>query len=139
MMKTDWKLIRDMMNAAIDTCERVEACGYKEDDRDATTEVGGQLVSVQDVFVSAWTYPETMRYRIIRDRHDSGTDLAYVPETARILIAMAQACGELIGTEVDQLPVGDELRKMIDWFETHAPSTIENAIAERRSGAQKTL
>ncbi len=29
-MKTDWDLIREMMSAAIDTCERIDACGYSE-------------------------------------------------------------------------------------------------------------
>jgi len=62
-MKTDWALIRDMMRAAIDACERVEAAGYTENDRDASLSIGGREVTVHDILVSAWTYPETVRYR----------------------------------------------------------------------------
>ncbi|WP_343313321.1 hypothetical protein AAIB41_10560 [Brucella sp. BE17] len=36
-MKADWNLIREMMGAAIDACEWIEAAGaYIENDRDAT-------------------------------------------------------------------------------------------------------
>lgn len=65
-METDWNTIRRMMNAAIDACERIERSGYNENDRDATISVNGQAVSVQDLLVSAWTYPENVRYQIIR-------------------------------------------------------------------------
>ncbi|MFK4259842.1 hypothetical protein [Agrobacterium tumefaciens] len=57
-MKTDWNLIREMMGAAIDACERIEAAGYTENDRDASIDVGGQQVSVHDFLVDAWTLPE---------------------------------------------------------------------------------
>ena len=96
-MKTDWNLIRDMIGAAIDACERIEAAGYSESDRDATVDIGGQRVSVHDFLVSAWTLPENLRYQIIRERHVQVANLAYVPETARILVATAQASIELIG------------------------------------------
>ncbi len=42
-MKTDWNLIREMMSAAIDTCERIEACGYSENDRDASAVLAGKM------------------------------------------------------------------------------------------------
>jgi hypothetical protein len=29
-MKTEWELIRTMMNTAIDSCEQIEAMGYSE-------------------------------------------------------------------------------------------------------------
>ncbi|WCA60509.1 hypothetical protein G6M16_015125 [Agrobacterium tumefaciens] len=94
-MKTDWTSIRGMLNAAIDACERIEALRYAETDREATTDIGGQEVSVHDFLVSAWTYPEKLRYQIIRERHDTGVDLPYVPETSRILLAMSQAARRL--------------------------------------------
>lgn len=134
-MKTDWDLIRSMMSAAIDTCERIEAAGYTEYDRDAAIEVRGQRVSVHDVLVSAWTLPETIRYQVIRERHATGADLPYVPETARILLAMAQAGAELIGA-ADTAPAADDIRRMIDWFEGHAAPGIERAIADRRRAAE---
>ena len=130
-MKTDWNLIREMMGAAIDACERIESTGYIENDRDATIDVGGQQVSVHDFLVSAWTLPENLRYQIIRERHEEAADLAYVPETARVLIATAQASAELIGAG-ETSPAEGNIQKMIQWFGTHAAPGIEQAIADRR-------
>ncbi len=130
-MKTDWNLIREMMGAAIDACERIEAAGYTEDDRDATTDVGGQKVSVHDFLISAWTLPENICYQIIRERHDRAADLPYVPEAARILVAMARASAELIGAG-ETAPAGDSIQKMIQWFGNHAAPGIERAVADRR-------
>ncbi|MBN9082470.1 MAG: hypothetical protein BGP04_06940 [Rhizobiales bacterium 62-17] len=130
-MKTDWNLIRAMMGAAIDACERIEAAGYTENDREAAIDIGGQRVSVHDFLVSAWTLPENLRYQIIRERHDQAADLPYVPETARILIATAQASAELIGAG-ETTPAGNGVQKMIQWFADHAAPGIEQAIADRR-------
>lgn len=130
-MKTDWNLIREMMGAAIDACERIEATGYSEKDRDASIDVGGQQVSVHDFLVTAWTLPENVRYQIIRERHDQATDLPYVPEAARVLVAMAQASAELISTG-DTSPAEDGIQKMVQWFRNHAAPGIEQAIADRR-------
>ncbi|KJF70670.1 hypothetical protein [Agrobacterium arsenijevicii] len=130
-MKTDWNSIRDMMNAAIDACERIEASQYVETDRDATIDVGEQKVSVHDLLVSAWTYPENLRYQIIRERHDKKNDLAYVPESARILLAMSQAAAELINAG-DVTPAAESIRKMIAWFDGHLAPGIEAAAATRR-------
>lgn len=129
--RTDWSLVRDMMLAAIDACARIEAAGCREDDRDAAIALGGARVSVQDILVSAWTYPEAVRYQIIRERHERGCDLPYVPEAARILVATAQAAAELIGAG-DGMPAEDAIRDMIRWFGDHAAPGIERAIAERR-------
>jgi hypothetical protein len=132
-MKTDWNLIREMMSAAIDTCERIEACGYSENDRDATAVLAGQNVSVYEMLVSTWTYPENIRYRIIRARHDGQNDLPYVPEAARILVAMSQASAELIDANISGNTEAD-IRKMIDWFRNKAATKIEEAIVTKRTG-----
>ncbi|MBU0737529.1 MAG: hypothetical protein KJ981_19745 [Alphaproteobacteria bacterium] len=128
--QTDWVLVRRMMQAAIDFCEQVETAGYRETDRDAIAVVNGQAVSVQDVLTSAWTYPETMRYAIIRRRHQTDDDLAYVPETARILTAMAAACAELCGAKPG---IGEAAgtADMLRWFEMHAGEMLKAALATR--------
>ena len=131
IMKTDWNLIREMMSAAIDTCERIETCGYSENDRDASAVLSGQHVSVYEMLVSAWTYPENIRYQIIRSRHDNQNDLPYVPESARILIAMAQASAELIDANVSAKTETD-IRRMIDWFRNKAAPKVEEAISNKR-------
>jgi len=133
-MKTDWNLVREMIGAAIDVCERIEATGYTETDRDAVVNVEGQEVSVHDFLVSAWTLPETVRYSIIRQRHDDGNDLFYVPETARIIVATAKAAAELIGSGGPEAPASGDTHKMIDWFRNRAAPGIEKAIAQRRRG-----
>lgn len=133
-MKTDWDLLRSMIGAALDACERIETSGYDERDRDAVVELDGRQVSVHDFLVSAWTLPENLRYQVIRMRHDAGDDLAYVPETARILIAMAQAAAELIGAG-DDAAVSAEMRRIVGWYRDHAMPGIEKAIHDRRRGA----
>lgn len=130
-MKTDWNSIRDMLNAAVDACERIETLRYGETDREATTDIGRQKVSVHDFLVSAWIYPEKLRYQIIRERHDTGVDLPYVPETSRILLAMSQAAIELVDAG-EVTPAKPDIQKMIDWFEEDLVRGIERAITTHR-------
>jgi hypothetical protein len=131
-MRTNWNLVREMMNAGIDACERIEATGFDEFDRDATVNVNGQPVSVHDLLISAWTYPENIRYQVIRERHDQNVNLDYVPETARILTALAQVGAELIKAG-DMAQVESSVQKMVQWFQSHASPSIEQAIADRRN------
>lgn len=127
MPKTDWTLIRAMMETAIGACEKIEAMGYTERDRETLLDVAGHPVSVHDFMTSAWTLPESMRYQIIRDRHDAGTDLPYVPEYARILLAMAQASAELIGGK-DSPTSEAAVQQMLDWYRLHALPHLRRAI-----------
>jgi hypothetical protein len=131
-MPTDWSLIRDLMAAVIDSCEQIEAAGYTELDRPLTVDVAGREVSVHEFMVSAWTLPENLRYRIIRDRHDKGIDLPYVPEAARVIIRMAEACSELIGAGRAN-PADQEARSAIQWYRAHAVPRVQQAIAMARS------
>jgi hypothetical protein len=131
-MTTDWNLIREMMAAVIDSCEQIEAAGYTERDRDLTVDISGQKVSVQEFMVSAWTLPENLRYRIIRDRHDNGIDLPYIPEVARVMVRMAEACSELIGAG-EAKPAEEQARSAIQWYRAHAVPNIQRAIAVARS------
>lgn len=132
-MNTDWARVRDLMAAAIDTCERIEQAGFREEDRGLTTDIGGTAVSLNDMMVSAWTLPENLRYRIIRARHEEGSDLSYIPETARILTAMAAAAAELIGAG-HQKPEScrDELDRALDWYRSHATSILEQFVQHSR-------
>lgn len=131
-MKTDWELVRAMMASAIDTCERLEELGLSEGDREAVANVEDQRVSVFDILTSAWIYPETLRYQIIRQRHEMALDQAYVPETARILVNVAQACAELIGAG-KPAPADHTCRKMAVWYRVHATPLVERAIADRQA------
>lgn len=127
-MKTDWRQIREMMNTAIDSCEQIEAAGFSEEHRSATVEINGVDYSVQKFLISAWTLPENIRYQIIRERHDAGSDLPYVPELARILVAMAQASAELVGA-YDTAPAKKAIEGMNHWYKAYAVPHMTTALA----------
>jgi hypothetical protein len=127
-METDWKLVRDVLNAVIDSCEGLERIGYSEADRGRTVEVNGRQVSVQDFLVSAWTLPENARYTIIRERHKMGADNPYVPESARMLLAVSAACAELIGAGKEP-PGGTSMQELASWYRTHFDPQVQRAIA----------
>ena len=126
-MTTDWKLIRETMNAAIDSCERLERAGYAERHRDLKVDVRGRPVSIYEFMVSAWTMPENARYEIVRQRHEKGIDVPYIPESARILTAVAAACAELVGAG-ETPSVGDPARGMIRWYRNHFDPNVERTI-----------
>lgn len=127
-METNWNLIREALNAAIDSCEKLEQAGYAEHHRSITIDVGGQRANVRDFLVSAWTLAENARYEVIRERHDQGLDLPYVPETSRILVAVAAACAELVGAGKSP-PAEAFMRGMIDWYRNHFDTHVGKAIS----------
>lgn len=129
-MKTDWKLIRLMMDTAIDTCEQLEALGYNETHRDLVLDSVHGKATVFDFMVSAVTYPENLRYQIIRERHVAGADLPYVHEFSRILVAMAHASAELVGGK-DSAPAESSLQHMVSWYRDHAMPNLARALAQR--------
>ncbi len=98
-MTTDWKLIRDVMNSAIDACERLEATGVTELDRGKSTRVGDVDVTIWEFFQSGWIMPENYSYMAVRARHDLKEDKPYTPELARVLQGTAKFCSELIGAQ----------------------------------------
>lgn len=126
-MRTDWALIRNVINTAVDSCEALERAGYCEEARGRTVEINGRQVSLQDFLVSAWTLPENLRYEIIRQRHDDATDLPYVPETARILTAVTAACAELVGAGA-QSSSGIAMKSMADWFCEHFDPNVKQIL-----------
>lgn len=95
-MKSDWTLIRETMNAAIDACERIEALNLSENELAAS---GVDQASVWEFLQSAWIYPENASYVVIRARHQLGEDKPFTPELARVLLGVARFCSELIGAE----------------------------------------
>jgi hypothetical protein len=131
-MPTDWDLIRALMASAIDACEAFEALGIQDHERDATAAAGKGPASVFDILTSAWVLPERLRSHIVRARHEAGLDAPYVPETARVLVHMAQACAELIGAK-DAAPAAEECRKAQRWYADHAVPLARDAIAARRN------
>ena len=129
-MQTDWALVREMMMGAIDACERLEALGLGEEDRYLTGEANGSTASVFDALTGAWTYPESVRYRLIAERSAAGVDRAYLPESARILRNVAEACAELVGAG-EPAPGAAEAREMVRWYSGHLGPLLEDATRSR--------
>lgn len=143
-MNTDWELIRGLMNAAIDACQTVEELGIDHNDHAKTIEVNGQTVSVYDFLQSAHTYPEALRYSIIRNRHDLGDDLPYTPNTARMLVSAANACAELIDARELNIAtsgihppltgktqsIRQEVEGVIRWYGDHFTPRLTEIMAE---------
>lgn len=103
------------MNAVIDFCEKLEATGYSENDRQMTVLIEGREVTLFDVVTSAWAIPENLRYNIIRSRHEQGDDLPYVMEISRVITAMAHAAAELVDAKSTSTPDAS-IRSAIDWY-----------------------
>jgi hypothetical protein len=70
-MKTDWNLIRELMNSVIDACEKIEKLDLTTLELD--TPLSTAPANVFDALQSSWTYPENVRYDVIRARHMAGT------------------------------------------------------------------
>jgi hypothetical protein len=128
-MKTDWNLIRELMNSVIDACEAVENLGPTDDEVNLPLAVSP--ANVRDAIQSSWIYPENVQYDVIRIRHELGNDKHFTPESARALVNAANVCAELIGAGEAQ-PIQDSVRKLAQWYPTHMVPQITSAIETNR-------
>jgi hypothetical protein len=116
MLVSEWRLLDTMR--AIET--RLLACAAK-------------MLASTTFLQAHGPIRKTFDTRSSEKGHDKGDDRAYVPEASRILIAMAHAAAEIIGSRQPEAPAVDDIRKMITWFGGHAVPGIEQAIGNRRS------
>lgn len=138
---TDWALVRELMNTAIDACEAAERLQLSEGDRSLPT--GTDRVVVWEVLTSAWTYPENLQYAVIRARHRLEDDVPYRLEFARVLRQVGAVCGELVGaSRLDEsVPAGGRIgdtrsiRKMVKglvtWYQEQMVPQLTQAAASR--------
>ena len=98
-MKSNWKLIRELMNAALDACEVAESLEIKDNEWGATAKIDQQDVSAWDFLQSSWRYPESLKNCIVRARHGVGQDARYVDEVQRTLVAVGMLGAELVGLQ----------------------------------------
>jgi hypothetical protein len=61
IMKTDWQIIRELMNSVIDSCEAIENLELTNDDKDLPLQ--SAPANVWDALQSTWTYPENVSAR----------------------------------------------------------------------------
>ena len=140
-MKTDWNLIRELMNAAIDSCEQVENLDVSVSERAAFNVINNQRVTVWEYLQSAWIYPENSSYFITRARHVLGENKPFTPELARTLQGAALFCSELIGATKLDIPVRDvnphssgekSIRRLaldlVEWYKNDFVSGVQKAI-----------
>ena len=128
-MKTDYQLIRELMNSVIDACEAIEGLGLTEDDRDAPLQ--SAPVNVWDALQSCWTYPENVQLEVILARHHSGNERHFTPEAARALVNAAAVCAELVGAGEDAA-VAEPVRKLAQWYPAHLVPQVTKAIVVKR-------
>jgi len=125
-MKTNWNLIREVMNGTIDACEAVEKLepdlfkGEYEARSDYQSDV-----NVGDFLNRFHDYPHGSQRDIIRIRSHLGCDQKHLGVFARALINTAKACAEAIGLD------GDALSQEFPDLEPHCGSagrTIEQQL-----------
>lgn len=145
-MKTDWNLIKNVMNAAIDACEAVDRENLAEQERSATTNVAGVDVSVSDLMQSAWVYPENLSYSVIRTQHKLNCDKHYSSELARVISNVGKLCGELVDAQDTTSQVtginpympnhSESVEEMVthlsQWYRHHMVVNVKAAINQTR-------
>jgi hypothetical protein len=128
-MSTDWKLVRELMNSAIDACEAVEKLDITSEERETPLE--GSQATVWDALQSSWIYPENVQYAVIGARHQGGNEKHYTPEAARALVNAAKVCAELI--EADQTPpIQEPVQKLAQWYTGYMVPQVTTAIESKR-------
>ena len=129
-MRTDWQIIRELMNSVIDSCEAIENLELTDDDKDAPLQ--SAPANVWDALQSTWTYPENAQYSVIQARHELNIDKSYTPESARALVNAAKVCAELIDAGEAE-PITDPVRKLAQWYSAHLVPQVTQAIETQRS------
>lgn len=147
-MKTDWDLIRKLMNSAIDACEKVEELELSKDDN-IIIEVQGQKVSIWDFLQSSWIYPENLTNDVVRARHQLNFDEPYRSELARTLIKMAELCAETVnakeavdlelkqGGAIPDTSIRMILENLSSWYENHMIVSMEQAAELKKAQVSK--
>lgn len=119
-MATEWQLIREVLNATIDACEKLEPLAVTDAEKGDHRARAGDYedgVAVGDFFSRLWNYPGGSQRDIIRLRSRLGVgDQKHYSEFARALVNTARACAEVIGVSAD------DLEREADGFESHCSS-----------------
>lgn len=147
-MATDWKLVRRLVNSALDACEALDQLEIMDEERSATIRtVGGQEAgTVWDALQSAHTAPENVRYMVIRGRGQLGDSVPFVQPVSRVLQQVGSLAAELVGAQQLRVPIegldpyapGKEqslesaIENLSAWYESHLVSNVEDAVASVR-------
>lgn len=147
-MATDWKLVRRLLNSALDACEALDQLKITDAERGASirTADGEVAGSISDVLESAHIFPENVRYMVIRGRGQLGDSAPFVQPVSRVLQQVGALAAELVGSQKLQVPIkgidlyspGREqslestIENLASWYESHLVPTVESAVAHAR-------
>lgn len=132
-MATDWQLVREVINATIDACEKLEPLGVTDQEQGDHRARWGNYedgVSVGDFFGRFWAYPGGAQRDILGLRYKLGIEDRGHPEFGRALVNTARACAEIIGVA----PV--DLDRKAEGFEPHCGSA-GNSMRSQLTGIGK--
>ncbi len=140
-MKTDWNLIREVFNSAVNALETVDRLGIDENHRHLPFQRdGADICHVWDFLQSAWTYPENLSFDVVRARHDLNADRPYTNEKSRTLLKVAQLCAELIDAKEVQaqaVTIGSTkssiegaVTNLADWYRSYMISALEQVMKQ---------
>jgi hypothetical protein len=127
--KTDWQLVRLLMNSVIDACQAVENLNLTDDEHN--TPLPASPANVWDALQSSWIYPENVQNEVNGARHALGNDKHFTSESARALVNCAKVTADLIGAGKAQ-PIQDPVRKLAQWYSSHMVPQVTNSIEAKR-------
>jgi hypothetical protein len=147
-MATHWKLIRRLLNSALDACEALDQLEIKDDERSAKmlTVEGQEAGAVWDALQSAHMAPENVRYMVIRGRGQLGDSAPFVQPVSRVLQQVGSLAAELVGAQQLQTPIkgidpyapGREqsiesaIENLAAWYESYLVPSVEGALVRAR-------
>lgn len=142
-MKTDWDLIRNLLNAAVDACETVEKLGITEEDRSLMYTEGNQdIATVYDFLQSSWTYPESLTDNVIRYRHELKANEPYINELSRTLIKVAELSARTVNAKdhlttqlSDNQTMKESVEKLISWYRDYMIPNLTKTIEQKKHKA----
>lgn len=129
-MKTDWQIIRELMNSVIDSCEAIENLELTDEDKDLPLQ--SAPANVWDALQSTWTYSENVQYEVIRARHELNIDKHHTPEAARALVNAAKVCAELVEAG-DAEQIRDTVQKLAQWYSADLVPQVTQAVETNRN------
>lgn len=145
-MKTDWSLIRDTFNAAIDALETVDRLGIDESHRHIAFRKDGEIICcIWDFLQSSWTYPENLSFDLVRARHELNAVRPYTNEKSRTLLKVAQLCAELVdakdvqsqitGSGEKKTSIEEMVKTLADWYLGYMIPALEKTMKESPTNA----
>lgn len=147
-MKTNWDLVRELMNTAIDACEAIDKLGVTENNRqDTFTENGQCSATMWEFLQSSWIAPENITYSVIQARHELGKSKPYTDELGRTLLTVGKLCSELVGLEDTEAKVANAnnqqpqsvetmIKGLCAWYKSHFIPSAAKIMNEVRNGTK---